>query len=74
MDDKIKTLHALYSGQQTLCQYRLRRFVRLRKTFCQDRFMQHFSHADRLRRFVRKTFCQGRLTGGHEWLWAVMDD
>ena len=72
MDDKIKTLHALYSGQQTLCQYRLRRFVR--KTFCQDRFMQHFSHADRLRRFVRKTFCQGRLTGGHEWLWAVMDD
>ena len=38
------------------------------QTFCQDRFMQHFSHADHL------TFCQDRPTGGHEWLWAVMDD
>ena len=27
--------------------------------------MRHFFQADQLRRFVRKTFCQDRLTGGH---------
>ena len=56
--------------RKMFCQDRFRRFVR--KTFCPDRFMQHFSHADRLRRFVRTALRV--VTGGSEWLWAVMDD
>ena len=62
MDNKVKTLHALYSGQQTLCHYWLRRFVR--KTFCKDRFKQHFSHADRL------TFCQEDVLSGPSYGWS----
>ena len=70
MDDKVKTLHTLYSSQQTFCQEDV--LSGPAWTFCQDRFMHHFSHADRLRRFVRTVLRV--VTGGYESLWAAMDD